>query len=395
MNVSISVVGDKKTSHVKPLHTIRNPAVIAREKYTSVDPNGKFINLVDNTTKSEKEFFNDVFKEYIDEYNSKQKRSCRKMDYDYYAIFKNSCRGKNTEQRPLHELILQIGNVDSHLSEKESVEILRKSFDEIINKYGNYIEVYAASIHLDESSPHLHIDLVFKAHNYKRGLKCQASVSKACKEMGFDTKFVSHNFTDSSGKINSGTTLQSAYINFQENGIRPIIEELVISYGHTVIRPMVEDAKHLETTQFHQLKSIESNKIMNDLLIKENELQAEIYQNYEKELSKLENKNKSLKKENTKLQSEISKSQATISSLKDSITALSPFKTLIDKCKQSNIFKSNNIDELFQEIEFLYSLKSKFTKLQKSYDNLVIQFNDLKSKYQTLKTNYDNLIRNH
>lgn len=46
--------------------------------------------------------------------------------------------------------------------------------------------VFNSVLHLDEATPHLHIDYIPIAHGYKNGLKTCNSLTKAFQEMGFD-----------------------------------------------------------------------------------------------------------------------------------------------------------------------------------------------------------------
>lgn len=46
--------------------------------------------------------------------------------------------------------------------------------------------VFNCVMHLDEATPHLHIDYIPVAHGYKNGLKTRNSLTKAFQEMGFD-----------------------------------------------------------------------------------------------------------------------------------------------------------------------------------------------------------------
>lgn len=342
MDLTISVVGDKKGKHVRPLHTIRKDYVINRERYTSVDKQRKDddIILINHTDVKEKDYFNSIFKNAIDEYNNKQKRADRKKSYDYYKEFQQDNRGKG-DHRPIHEMILQIGNEDIKLSNEENAKILKESFEEFLNKFGKYIDVYAAAIHLDETTPHLHIDFIAKSYEYKRGLSMQASLTKACQEMGFESKLKDNQYLDKDGNLQPGKTMQSAYITFMEEGVRPILEEKVKELGHNIYRPLVVGAKHDDINIFKKKKEIETlNTNIDELGNKQIEL---------------EKNNRELTITNFKLDTEKKKIIEEKNAINETIAQLA----------MQNTNLQNNIIKL--QVEYEKKLKEQDSKLKKEY----------------------------
>ena len=124
----------------------------------------------------------------IEEYNAKQKRNDRKID-DYISKIKNS---KNNE-KIFYENVVQIGkkddtgvlDPDGNISEeaKTAIEVL----DEYVRTFSERnpnLYLFNAVLHLDEATPHLHLDYIPVAHGYKTGLKTRNSLTKALQEMG-------------------------------------------------------------------------------------------------------------------------------------------------------------------------------------------------------------------
>lgn len=135
------------------------------------------------------EAYDHCFGEAIRQYNEKQKRSDRKID-NYVEKLKYS----GNKEKLFYENIVQIGtkndtgvvDAEGNLTEnaKEAVEILdwyAKSFQE----RNPNLYVFNCVMHLDEATPHLHIDYIPVAHDYKTGLETRNSLTKAFQQMGF------------------------------------------------------------------------------------------------------------------------------------------------------------------------------------------------------------------
>lgn len=129
------------------------------------------------------------FGQAVKDYNAKQKRKDRKIK-DYYSKVKNS---KN--QRTQIEFMVQVGNMDDYKGVEDrftsqqwqdSKKILENYFENFKKRNPNLIP-YNAVIHMDEATPHLHLNVVPVAHlpNAKRGLKVKPSLDRALDEEGY------------------------------------------------------------------------------------------------------------------------------------------------------------------------------------------------------------------
>jgi len=120
------------------------------------------------------------FGEALENYNAKQKRNDRKID-NYYSHIRNS---KKHETQ--YEFIVQVGERDDYSSQgerelaRDRLEAWFKGFE----KKNPSLKVYNAAIHMDEATPHMHINLVPVAIGYKNGLEKQASFDKALDNQG-------------------------------------------------------------------------------------------------------------------------------------------------------------------------------------------------------------------
>ena len=85
-------------------------------------------------------------------------------------------------------MLFQIGNTeDTHCGTREA-ELATKVLTDFVNGFQNrnpHIRVFNAVIHLDEETPHVHIDFVPFATEQKRGLSTRNSLSKALEQQGF------------------------------------------------------------------------------------------------------------------------------------------------------------------------------------------------------------------
>lgn len=122
-----------------------------------------------------KELYEREFGGALEKYNAKQKRNDRKIK-DYYKHVQSS---KKTSLQ--QEMIIQIGDKDDFSSDENreiANEVLQDWFKDFEKRNPN-LKVYNAVIHNDETSPHLHLNFVPVAGEYKNGLEKQVSFDRA------------------------------------------------------------------------------------------------------------------------------------------------------------------------------------------------------------------------
>ena len=85
----------------------------------------------------------------------------------------------------MYEFVVQCGNMDDHLTDEQSIAIYKQWLKDFKEKYGKQFAVKQAIIHLDEATPHMHVEVVPVAES-KRGLSVQNSLNKAVKQAGHD-----------------------------------------------------------------------------------------------------------------------------------------------------------------------------------------------------------------
>lgn len=163
------------------LHNRRDYEKIGKPIPDNIDSSKTVENIV-LVDKNIKEAYREIFGEALEKYNNKQKRADRKIS-DYCEHIKKSRNG----EKLFYEDVVQWGSRDDF----QSLEIREKAKEALV-KYADSFEernpnlkLIGAYIHMDEASPHLHIDYVPVAVGYSRGLEVRNSLDKAMKQMGY------------------------------------------------------------------------------------------------------------------------------------------------------------------------------------------------------------------
>lgn len=126
--------------------------------------------------------YHELFDNALARYNEKQTRKDRIID-DYYEKIRT---GK--QEKLFEELIIQIGNKDDMSATSENGQIAKRILDEYMNSFQQRnptLRVFSAHLHMDEATPHLHIDFAPFTTGSKRGLETRVSLKKALETLGF------------------------------------------------------------------------------------------------------------------------------------------------------------------------------------------------------------------
>ena len=150
-------------------------------KAENVDGSRTHLNI-DYCNENIKKVYHELFDKALERYNSKQTRADRRIE-NYYEKIRNS-----KQEKPFHELILQIGDKENMSAESENREIARQILDEYYRGFKErnpQLKVFSAHLHMDEATPHLHIDFVPFTTGSKRGLDTRVSLKQALAAQGF------------------------------------------------------------------------------------------------------------------------------------------------------------------------------------------------------------------
>jgi hypothetical protein len=122
-------------------------------------------------------------------YNAAQKRKDRQKD-DYLKEIENS----GNKEKTFYENIVQIGKkADTPVADENGVmKEEAKAAIEVLDRYAKTFQdrnpnlyLFNCVMHLDEATPHLHIDYIPVAHGYKNGMKTRNSLTKTFQQIGF------------------------------------------------------------------------------------------------------------------------------------------------------------------------------------------------------------------
>ena len=126
--------------------------------------------------------YDKLFGEALKTYNAKQTRSDRIIKNHYEKI------RTSKQEKPFHEVIFQIGNKDDMNAQSEEGQLAAKILNEFMKGFQHRnpnLHVFSAHLHMDEATPHLHIDFVPFTTGSKRGLETRVSLKQALAAQGF------------------------------------------------------------------------------------------------------------------------------------------------------------------------------------------------------------------
>lgn len=126
--------------------------------------------------------YHELFDEAVEEYNAKQKRKDRIIQ-DYYNKIKDG-----HQEHLFTEVIVQIGNMKDSNCMMEETAVVRQILEEYMRGFEERnpsLRVFNAVFHIDEQTPHLHIDFVPFSEGNKRGISTKVSLKGAMKALGF------------------------------------------------------------------------------------------------------------------------------------------------------------------------------------------------------------------
>lgn len=134
------------------------------------------------TRRDIREMYNELFGQALAEYNARQTQQSRRIP-DYYEHLKKSSRNK-----PYCEIVVQFGDIEScglKSGKWEKAKLMLDNYMKGFEKRNPNLKVFNAVMHLDEATPHLHIDFIPITHKVKSGLSVKVSMKGALREQGF------------------------------------------------------------------------------------------------------------------------------------------------------------------------------------------------------------------
>lgn len=316
--------------------------------------------------------YHELFDESVIKYNESQKRNDRKIKNYFDKIYRSK------KEKPFYEFIIQIGNQNEQPSETKCEAIL-KEFNQMLMKDYPSIRVFNSVIHMDESTPHLHIDFVPIGEGYKKGMEKRASFKRVLKNLGF-----------------------SDFREFQ-NALFFKLEEISKRHNIERVPDVAIGAKHIPIQQYREIQRLAEQKI-NDIdgmsvprssikiYQKLNAVPQEMYEEIVKDNAYRKAQNEALTGENELLRGQLSNLkteknvytyEAVIEDQKEKIENLNIELEEI-RYNFNDMQKSNDsrIEKMYEKND---SLQKKVEELEKGSAALKVQIDDRNQTIETLK----------
>lgn len=324
----------------------------------------------DNVTyikESLRDAYEKCFDRVIEDYNAKQKRSDRKIDG--VKGYMEQVRTSGNGEKLFYENVVQVGNMqDCHVGTDQG-EIAKEILDDYMQGFKERnpnLYVFNSVLHLDEQTPHLHIDYIPLADGYKQGLQIRNSLDRALKQQGV---------------IGKSNKYQNRTIAWQ-NREKDHIEKLMNSRGLERSEDKGLKAEHKSVEYYKTVVSEINNEV--DQLPKQIESKAALFDKdkvivKKDDLEQLEHRaNLSLvhEKATKKLIKDISKT-------KESGTQYVVNKMSMALLELSNAEKER--DKACKERKQAEEMKEKYYEMYKEQEDLNDKYKELHADHQTQK----------
>lgn len=228
-----------------------------------------------------------LFDESVNNYNENQKRNDRKIKNYFDKIYRSK------KEKPFYEFIAQVGNQGDQPDQKKCVEIL-EDFHQMMQKDYPNMAIFNSVIHVDESTPHLHLDFIPIGEGYKKGLEKRVSMQKALQNLGFS------NYADFRNEL-----LQKFEIIAKKHDIERK-RDVAIGERHLTI----QDYRALNRMAEQKIEDLEKTRVPRSssrVLKKLNVVPVEMYEETIRDNTYRKEQNKALTNENDALRAQISK----------------------------------------------------------------------------------------
>lgn len=292
-----------------------------------------------------KKVYQKLFGTALEEYNAKQKRKDRIIKDYYDHIFHSK------QEKPFYELIIQVGNKDdtpcNSADGKLAAQILIE-FEKEFQKRNPHVRVFNFVLHMDEHTPHLHIDFVPFATNQKRGLSTRNALTKALEQQGFIAK----------GKFDTSSKL---WIDSEKERLSEIMQGYGIEW-----KKLGTHNNHLSVLDFKkQERKKEIVRLENKIECTDNILKSrrELLSDTERIIDELDGEYQEKKENISRLDDEIIEKENVLA---ETISTISENNSLIE-ASADKVSKIKNIDDI-QAKKTLFG--DNVTISQEDYNNL-------------------------
>ena len=341
----------------------------------NTDPERSHLN-VEYCNENIKDVYHELFDEALARYNAKQTRKDRRIDNYYEKI------DASKQEKTFHEIILQVGNKDDMNATTENGRLAAKVLDEYMRDFRQRnptLRVFSAYLHMDEATPHLHIDFVPFTTGSKRGLETRVSLKQALAALGFK------------GGTRSDTEWNQ-WVASEKRQLAAVMERHGIEWEQKGTHE-----KHLSVLDFEkkerarEVADLEARKAD---LQEENAAFEEINENLHEQLQQIDDEIHSLQDDLKQSQQEADKAKKQADKYQKRMNELAP---MVKNMERLAAEFSANPEETLPEVAVMESAKSYREKKAKPLVEKMVKvlrsvysaFLDISRKYERLEEAYD------
>ena len=287
-----------------------------------------------NLVKDVKKLYKNEFDEAVYNYNQKQSREDRKI-LNYLSKIE-----EDKQKNIATEIILQIGDKEDwqniNIEDKQKMAQVFKNSLDVLEEKG--FKIANATLHLDETSPHLHIIGVPIGTDFKKGLEKQVS-SKSVFSIGkleILREKIEKTIIEDFNKVYN--------VNVEKKQEKGLIEEHLSITDYKELKPVIDELVKLtnKNIALEELKE-EIKKKDNEKTNKEEELKTKA-----KEMAEAEEKVKELTEKNKKMETDLINNKNKL----DNIQKEKEQKDIEIELEFKNLFaKKQEIENKKKEIE--------------------------------------------
>ena len=330
-----------------------------------------------------KEVYKELFDEAVERYNV-GKRNDRKIT-NYYEKIR---LGK--QEKLFHEVIFQVGNCGDMAVGTEEGELAVKVLDDFIKdfeKRNPTLRLFNCYLHLDESTPHLHVDFVPYVSGWTgKGMDTKVSLKQALKNLGFP-----------------GGSKRDTELNQWINHEKEVLAEVAKKYGIEWEQKGTHE-EHLDVYNFkkkERKKEVQALEQEKEYLTAENESLAFKISEVKADIEKLEDEKLQFKKDKDAAEKRAKKAETELKKLEDRREFLQPVMDNVSKeIKEYGMIKTFLPEATALERAVTYrdkKIKPLFIEMKNKIGAMAAQVKELtrerdnwKSKFQKKKQEHEN-----
>ena len=325
-----------------------------------------------------KEVYHELFHEAVEKYNAKQTRKDRCID-DYYEKIRS---GK--QEKLFHEIIMQVGNKDDCASDSENGALAAKILDEYMKDFQQRnptLRVFSAHLHMDEATPHLHIDFVPYITGSKRGVDTRVSLKQALGALGFKGG-------------SRGDTELNQWMNAEKEQLAKVMER----HGIECEKKGTHE-EHLSVLEFKKKERAKEVAEL-DKLLEEKREDVQVLETIRQDnLEQLDELALEIKAAESKAEEATTEAEKAVKKVQRTERKLQEIAPLVDRVQAYAGEYGRSADELLPEAGKLETGKSYrekkaipfFEKLMKKLLSLYVAYGQMKDKYEKLVRDYNNV----